>query len=68
MCRMHNYMYSRPSIIQHLWSSNQSSHSELIVRISEVNYVFDGRISKFYLMHTTNAMNLVVWIIEGSNK
>ena len=34
-------------------------------------HVFNGRKSKFYLMHTTNAMNivnLVVRIIEGSDK
>ena len=38
--------------------------------LNETLHVFNGRISKFYLMHTTNDMNiinLIARITEGSD-
>ena len=54
-----------PRLSEHLWSPNQFEPFEYSV------ICFQWEESKFYLMHTTNALNivnLVVRIIEGSDK
>ena len=50
---------------------NNTVDPRLSIRITEYSDKFFNGRSNFYLMHTTSAMNiinLVVWIIEGSDK
>ena len=52
------YIYTvDPRLSEHLWSPNQfNQFGKLNIR---VRYVFNGKRSKFYLMHTTSAMNII---------